>query len=269
MTISTRYGWIYQPKGRAREYAPWALNYYRGCDHGCAYCYGPSVLRMDRAEFHTTAAPRRDALRQIERSAKAASGHVERVLLSFTHDPYQNLDEQTGLTRKVIEILHRHDIHVTILTKGDARSIRDFDLLGPGDAYATTLVVEQDGLVDWEPHAAPIAERIAALKQARDRGLEKVWVSFEPVIWPQESYLLFHRASPYITHCKVGPLNYRGRLPVDLRPYAPKPAEIDWADVADWFQRLCAAAGVKCYLKQDLLDRAGKSALAMLEALPL
>ena len=37
---------IYQPRGRAREYADYAANLYRGCDGRCGYCYAPSVLRV-------------------------------------------------------------------------------------------------------------------------------------------------------------------------------------------------------------------------------
>jgi DNA repair photolyase len=42
---------IYAPKGQAGEYAPLATNPYRGCGHGCAYCYVPQVTKQDRREF--------------------------------------------------------------------------------------------------------------------------------------------------------------------------------------------------------------------------
>src|SRR6185369_13206233 len=42
---------IYAPAGQAGEYAPLATNPYKGCGHGCAYCYVPLILRMDRREF--------------------------------------------------------------------------------------------------------------------------------------------------------------------------------------------------------------------------
>src|SRR4030065_1545346 len=49
---------IYAPRGQAGEYAPLATNPYRGCGHGCAYCYVPKVLRMDRVEFDAGGNPR-------------------------------------------------------------------------------------------------------------------------------------------------------------------------------------------------------------------
>jgi len=39
---------IYEPKGMALEYAPLACNLYRGCQHGCRYCYAPNCLFMSR-----------------------------------------------------------------------------------------------------------------------------------------------------------------------------------------------------------------------------
>jgi len=254
MTTPTRYGCIYQPAGRAAEYAPWALNLYRGCDHGCVYCYAPSILRMDRSTFHAAAAPRKDILHKVEQAARLASGHVERVLLSFTSDPYQHLDAQTGITRQAIEILHRNGIQVTILTKGGARSMRDLDLLGPGDAYAITLAVREERRAEWEPHAAPIAERVLVLQEACRRGLE-TWVSFEPVIWPHDTYGLFVLVHEWITHCKVGPLNYVGRLPDRLKSQVPALTDADWRTFAEMFQHFCHRVNVECYLKQELRDR--------------
>jgi hypothetical protein len=51
---------IYEPRGAAREYSPLAANLYRGCIHGCKYCYAPACLRLPadrRAEFHRKAWP--------------------------------------------------------------------------------------------------------------------------------------------------------------------------------------------------------------------
>ena len=36
---------IYEPSGAAREYSPLALNYIKGCDHGCLYCYVPKIMK--------------------------------------------------------------------------------------------------------------------------------------------------------------------------------------------------------------------------------
>ncbi len=42
---------IYEPSGAAREYSPLALNYITGCDHGCAYCYVPGLMKRFRTDY--------------------------------------------------------------------------------------------------------------------------------------------------------------------------------------------------------------------------
>jgi DNA repair photolyase len=49
---------IYQPKGRAREYAPLACNLYMGCTHGCKYCYAPACMHKKPEEWHQAARAR-------------------------------------------------------------------------------------------------------------------------------------------------------------------------------------------------------------------
>ena len=53
---------IYKPRGAAKEYAALALNIYRGCTHGCRYCYGPGSSRMNAADYHAAAIPKIDVV---------------------------------------------------------------------------------------------------------------------------------------------------------------------------------------------------------------
>src|SRR3972149_6634508 len=45
-------GVIYEPTGKAREYAELAVNLYSGCGHSCGYCYAPACLKKTRADFY-------------------------------------------------------------------------------------------------------------------------------------------------------------------------------------------------------------------------
>ena len=97
---------IYVPRGRALEYAPLAVSLYRGCSHGCVYCFAPASLRTEREKFlHVE--PRKDALRKLEMDCKelVMTGDTREILMSFTTDPYQQLEEEHGLTRSAIQIL--------------------------------------------------------------------------------------------------------------------------------------------------------------------
>jgi len=58
--------YVYRPKGKAGEYGETALNIYKGCSHGCQYCYVPAVLYQTPAEFHTDPKPRPIGFRALD-----------------------------------------------------------------------------------------------------------------------------------------------------------------------------------------------------------
>jgi DNA repair photolyase len=137
--------YIYAPAGAAEEYAPLAANPYRGCGHGCAYCYAPGVLKMKRTEFDAGALPRPEYITLLTKDAKKyqKAGITDQVLLSFTTDPYHPGD--TSLTRQAIEVIQAHGLGVCTLTKGGTRSVRDLNLFRPArDAFASTLTSLDD-----------------------------------------------------------------------------------------------------------------------------
>ena len=117
---------------------------YRGCGHGCKYCYAPGLFYQSREQF-LNPSPRSRVLEQIQKEAQNYSG--KEIHLCFTCDPYQPINDRYLLTRKTISILHRNNIKVQILTKGGERSEKDFDLLAlkPGlSAYGATLTFIAD-----------------------------------------------------------------------------------------------------------------------------
>jgi DNA repair photolyase len=210
---------IYEPAGRAREYAPLAANLYKGCGHACVYCYAAAATRTDRQKFIGDPHPRYKALSELQKDAGKRRGDKTPVLLSFTTDPFQPIEMDHGITREAIKILHANGIPVQILTKGGMRAARDFDLLGqePGDAFATTLtLLDPAQSLEWEPGAALPDDRIMAIKLAHAHGI-KTWVSLEPVIDPAQSLEIIRRTFSFVDLYKVGVLNYH-----------PRAKEIDW-----------------------------------------
>lgn len=238
---------IYETKGRAREFNELAINLFTGCGHQCIYCYGADITHQNKDDWENKPRIRVTAL-DVLQSARAwkARGETRRVLLCFVTDPYQPIEQETQLTRKCIMALHEHGLNVIILTKGGIRSIRDFDLLTPKDAYATTLTcLGETQSRQWEPNAATPLERMAALKQAHDEGIE-TWVSFEPVIYPEVTYELLLLTQNYVGHYKVGTMNYH-----------PHGKSINWREYGWSMKRRMDALGVKYYFKQDLLREMG------------
>ena len=207
---------IYEPKGRAREYATLACNIYKGCDHRCIYCYAPSATHKSASDF-AAPSPRNGFLAKLEKEARKFGGVTERILLCFTCDPYQHLDCKLQHTRKAIEILKRNGLSIQVLTKGGRRALRDLDLFTPDDAFATTLTLLDDAQSqEWEPNAAPPSDRIAAIQQFHAAGIP-TWVSLEPVLDPAVALEIIHQTCGFVDLYKVGKLNYH--------PLANK---IDW-----------------------------------------
>ena len=101
MTMQT----IYQPLGRAGEYAPYAANPHLGCGHRCKYCYVPKTIHMKRTKFDEGAVYREGFLEVLAKKAAAmqAQGICPQVLMCFITDPYHGGD--TMPTRESMRVL--------------------------------------------------------------------------------------------------------------------------------------------------------------------
>jgi DNA repair photolyase len=233
---------IYEPRGKALEYAPLAVNLYTGCGHRCEYCYAPATIHSSKEIFHHPL-PRIEILNKIEKdAAKLHMSHqTGPVLLCFTCDPYQPIDEQYRLTRKAIQLLHSHDINVMLLTKGGQRAERDFDILSDQDRFGVTLTCLDDTLsLKWELGAALPKERINTLEKAHEKGI-KTWVSLEPVLYPDAVFRIIEKTCSYVDQYKVGTLNYH-----------PHANNIDWRKFAIDVKSLLDDLKCNYYLKEDL-----------------
>jgi DNA repair photolyase len=200
---------IYAPKGQAGEYAELATNPYRGCGHGCAYCYVPKILFMDRKEFDAGATLRPGYLHDLKRQAVRlqAKGVTGQVMLSFTTDPYHPGD--TNATRQTLGILRDHGFGFCTLTKGGWRSIHDLDLFRRDrDAYACTLTsLDKAFSLKWERNAALPKDRLGALEYFHKRGIF-TWVSLEPTLDIEASLAIVEATHESVDLYKVGRVNY-------------------------------------------------------------
>lgn len=232
---------IYEPSGKAREYSALALNVYTECDHGCTYCYVPSILRR-KMRTPQSRLGRGNAFRQLDNEA-AKIDKDKRILLSFMCDPYCHADLELQDTRKALTILRTHGCKVSILSKGGHRVLRDLDLFDmPGLMVGATLVFdEQLQAATIEPNAAPTAERIGTLRQLHEAGIN-TWASFEPVYDPVQSLALMEKCLDIVDVYKVGKLNHHKAIERD----------IDWRQFALDVAQLLRSNGKQFYIKDDL-----------------
>lgn len=233
---------IYAPAGQAGEYAPLAANPYRGCGHGCAYCYVPSVIKMPRSEFDKGATERTDFLAALTKDAKKyqAAGRRDQVMLSFTTDPYHPGD--TALTRATLQVLRDHGMGFCTLTKGGTRALRDIDLFRPDrDAFASTLTsLDADFSAKWERGAATPDDRVKALWKFHKAGIF-TWVSLEPTLNVESSLRIVEETYNFVDLFKIGRVNY-----------LPMTKTTDWQTYTLRMVELCQRLGVKHYIKRDL-----------------
>lgn len=205
---------IYQPSGAAREYSPLALNYIKGCDHGCVYCYVPKMMkRFDAGYVHSNVyiKEERKLIKEIEASARKHADSPVQVFLSFLTDPYSHFNKETKLTRLVLEILLEHRIPVSILSKGGLNVLEDIDVIKAfGENIqvggSLTFTKDEDSL-KWEKNAALPAERFEALRILHENGV-RTWASMEPIIYPDQSLEIMHLTNQYVDGYKIGKLNH-------------------------------------------------------------
>lgn len=167
-----------------------SVNPYRGCEHGCIYCFArPTHAYHDLSpglDFESRLFAKPHAARLL-REALAKPGYAPAPLAMGTNtDPYQPIEGRYRITRQVIEVLSetRHPLMIT--TKSD-RILRDIDILAPMAAdglFAAMLSVTtlQGGIArTLEPRAAAPHRRIAAIRKLTEAGVP-VHASISPVI---------------------------------------------------------------------------------------
>ena len=231
---------IYEPNGKAREYARLAANPYRGCGHGCVYCYVPAVLRMKPEEFHAGATLRPGFVEKFRRDCAKLSRRegVPPVLFSFTTDPYNPVEMSSPVMPEALAALHENGLAASILTKAGRLAERDFHLLTARDLVGTTLTfLDEDRSAEFEPYAQPPWARRTMLENAKELGL-RTWVSLEPVLDAQETIRLIQATSAYVDLFRIGKANYRA-------------CDVDWVTFGPRVVEALEATGKPYYVKQD------------------
>lgn len=257
---------IYAPSGPALEYAPLALNYYKGCGNGCKYCYVPGFLEMiggkeiDHSLLGiigptdaTFEEKQKIFFRKLANKAKKLKNDPRRVLLSFTSDPYQLHELQWRMTRRVLETLGPNNLKVTILTKNPAIAItEDYELIRKYDSeLATTIVLADEAKrIHWEPNANTIKSRIDAIEKATNDGLS-TWVSIEPIMDEKEALDVVDMLCGKTGKLKIGVVDPRWNPAIHKA--------IDWPSLLLKILRKVTAAKQKYYIKNKFWDYADEN----------
>src|SRR5213595_2552149 len=167
-----------------------SINPYRGCEHGCVYCFArPTHAYLGLSpglDFETKLFAKPDAAKLLEREL-SAPGYVPRTIAIGTNtDPYQPIEREHQIMRRILEVLDRLGHPVGIVTKS-ALVLRDIDILARMAQRDLVKVALSVTTLDtrlarvMEPRAATPPRRLQALRQLTAAGVPSS-VMVAPVI---------------------------------------------------------------------------------------
>lgn len=167
-----------------------SINAYRGCEHGCVYCYArPTHAWLDLSpglDFETRLFAKPEAAALLRQELSAPGYRAAPLAIGTNTDPYQPIEGKWGITRDVVEVLSETGHPLIITTKSD-RLLRDIDLLADMAArgllaVAVSVTTLDDGITrTLEPRAPRPSKRLKAIEALAKAGVP-VQVNVSPVI---------------------------------------------------------------------------------------
>ena len=164
--------------------AEYVMNIYRGCDHGCIYCYARSCYYEKTNNFEIIRA-KKNAL-QIIRDDLCRKVKPGVVITGSVSDPYNKLEEEHKLTRNALELINAFDFGICIVTKSSLVT-RDVDVLedikthSPASVNFSITCTDDETCQKVEPHVSLTSERFKAIEKLAKNNLI-VGVLIDPVI---------------------------------------------------------------------------------------
>jgi DNA repair photolyase len=202
-----------------------SINPYRGCEHGCIYCYArPTHCYLGHSaglDFETKLYAKPDSAALLERELAARSYRPATIALGTNTDPYQPIERDRKLTRGILEVLERTGHPVGIVTKS-ALVVRDIDILQRMAARGLAKVALSVTTLDrrlarrMEPRASTPSRRLDALRQLSEAGIPTA-VMVAPVV----PALNDHEIETILSAAKAAGVREAGyvllRLPLELK----------------------------------------------------
>lgn len=167
-----------------------SINPYRGCEHGCIYCFArPSHAYLDLSpglDFETRLFWKPDAPALLRRELARPGYRCAPIALGINTDAWQPVERRTGLTRQLLEVLVDTRHPVSAITKS-ALIERDLDLLadlaadGLAEVMVSVTTLDDELARRLEPRATRPARRLETIRRLSAAGIP-VGVLFAPLI---------------------------------------------------------------------------------------
>jgi len=157
-----------------------SINPYRGCEHGCIYCYArPSHAYLGLStglDFETRLFAKPDAAALLDRELRTPGYRPQPIALGSNTDPYQPVERDHKITRGIIETLAAFNHPFSIVTKS-ALVTRDIDILAAqakknlARVFISVTTLDRDLARNLEPRASTPAKRLAAIRELAAAGV--------------------------------------------------------------------------------------------------
>jgi DNA repair photolyase len=208
-----------------------SINVYRGCEHGCAYCYARPFHEFlgysPGLDFETKIVVKYDAPELLRKELASRKWKPQTIAMSGVTDSYQPVERRLQLTRRVLEVLLEFRNPVGIVTKNHLVT-RDLDLLAQlakfhcAIVYISITTLDPDLTTKLEPRASLPKMRLAAIKTLSDAGVT-VGVMLAPMI----PGLNDHEMPKIVEAAAKAGATSAGLVPLRL-PFAVKAIFSDW-----------------------------------------
>jgi DNA repair photolyase len=211
----------------------WSLNPYRGCEHGCSYCYARPTheyLGLSAGlDFETKIVVKENAPELLREALSSRRWKPDSITMSGVTDCYQPVERRLRLTRRCLEVLVEFRNPVAIITKNHLIT-RDADLLGDlardkaAAAFVSITTLDRELARLMEPRTATPERRLAAISELAKAGVP-VGVMVAPVV----PGLTDHELPAILSAAAKAGATLAGWVPLRL-PYAVAPLFADWLE---------------------------------------
>ncbi len=203
-----------------------SINAYRGCEHGCIYCFArPTHAYQNLSpglDFESRLFAKPDAAALLRTELGKRGYRPEVMALGTNTDPYQPIEAQFGITRDILAVLADCEHPVMITTKS-ARVLRDLDILSnmaaKGLASVVLSVTSLDHETSWimEPRASTPARRIRTICELSAAGIP-TFASLSPIIPAINDHEIEDICAAVAGAGAVGAFSIMVRLPHEVAP---------------------------------------------------
>ena len=150
----------------------YALNPYRGCSHGCLYCYAPDVTRCEKGEeWGSWVEAKTNISRMLKKEIDSVGEEV--IGLATVTDPYLRAEERLGLTRACLEVIAGSKASLMLMTKSPL-ILRDIDLIRrmkKVEVCVTITTLDVKAASFFEPNVVEPIKRVELLHAINDAGI--------------------------------------------------------------------------------------------------